>query len=78
MFREWLSYSYSLTVLKIMHVDLYRLHFIYVVGLYLYVTQSRETVPNRTSGKIKLTPPAYSHTTALLVSNLNFSLPNRG
>jgi len=29
--------------------------------------------PNRTSGKIKLTPSAYSHTTVLLVSSLNFS-----
>jgi len=37
-----------------------------------YVTQSRETVPNRTSGKIKLTPPAYSHTTLLLVSSLTY------
>ena len=35
-----------------------------------YVTWSRETVPNRTSGKIKLTPPAYSHTTVLLVCSL--------
>ena len=34
----------------------------------------RETVPNRTSGKIKLTPPAYNHTTVLLVSSLNFDL----
>ena len=36
----------------------------------LYVTQSWETEPNRTSDKIKLTPPAYSHTTVLLVSSL--------
>ena len=38
----------------------------------------RETVPNSTSGKIKLTPPAYSHTTVLLVSSLNFGLLARG
>jgi len=31
----------------------------------LFVTQSWETIPNRTSGKIKLTPPAYNHTTVL-------------
>ena len=43
-----------------------------------FMTQSWETVPiNRTSGKIKLTPPAYSHTTVLLISSLNFSLPTR-
>jgi len=34
----------------------------------------RETVPNRTSGKIKPIPTAYSHTTVLLVSSLNFGL----
>ena len=39
-----------------------------------FVTQSWKTVPNRTSGKIKLTPPAYSYTTVLIVSSLNFSL----
>ena len=33
---------------------------------------------NRSKGKIKLTPPAYSHTTVLLVSSLNFSLPTQG
>ena len=38
----------------------------------------RETVPNHTSGKIKLTPPAYSHTTVLLISSLNFGLLTRG
>jgi len=41
-----------------------------------YVTQPWEIVPNCTSGKIKLTPPAYSHTTVLLISSLNFSLHN--
>ena len=46
--------------------------------LSLFVTQSWETVPNRTSGIIKLTPPAYSHTTVLLVSSLNFSALTRG
>jgi len=40
----------------------------------LYVTQYWETVPNCTSGKIKLTPPAYSLTTVLLVSYLKFGL----
>jgi len=33
-----------------------------------------ETIPNRTSGKIELTPPACSHTIVLLVSSLNFGL----
>ena len=42
------------------------------------LTQSWETVLNHTSVKIKLTPPAYSHTTLLLVSSLNFSLPTLG
>ena len=42
------------------------------------VTKSRETVPNHTSGKIKLTPPAYNHSTVLLVSSLNFGLLTRG
>ena len=42
-----------------------------IVPICLYV---RETIPNRTSGKIKLTPPTYSHTIVLLVSSLNFSL----
>ena len=28
--------------------------------------------------QIKLTPPAYSHTTVLLVSSLNFDLPTQG
>ena len=46
--------------------------------LWAYVTQSWETVPNCTSGKIKLTPSAYSHTTVLLVSRLNFNLLTRG
>ena len=32
---------------------------------------------NHTSGKIKLTPPANSHTTVLLVSSLNFGLLTR-
>ena len=32
-----------------------------------------KTEPNRTSGKIKLTPPADCHTTVLLISSLNFS-----
>ena len=40
------------------------------------MTQSWETIPNHKSGKIKLTPPENSHTTVLLVSSLNFSLPN--
>ena len=44
----------------------------------LIVTWSRETVPNRTSGKIELTPPAYSQVTVLLVSSLNFGLLTRG
>ena len=34
-----------------------------------YVTQSWETEPNHTSGKIKLIPPARLHTTVLLVSS---------
>jgi len=34
------------------------------------VTQPGEAVPNCSQGKIKLTPPAYSHTTVLLVSSL--------
>ena len=42
------------------------------------MTQSRETVLNSTSGKIKLTPPVYNHTTVLLVSSLNFGLLTRG
>ena len=33
-----------------------------------------ETIPNGNSGKIKLVSPAYSETTILLASNLNFSL----
>ena len=44
----------------------------------IYVTQSRETVPNCTLGKIKLTSPAYSHTTVLLVSSLNFGVLTQG
>jgi len=36
--------------------------------------QLRETIPNRISGKIKLTSPAYSHTTVLLVSSIKFGL----
>jgi len=35
------------------------------------VTQSWETIPNCTSGKIEPTLPAYSHTIVLLVSSLN-------
>ena len=42
------------------------------------VTQSRETVPNHTLGKIKLTAPAYSHTTVLLDFSLNFGLLSQG
>ena len=40
----------------------------------LYVIQSSKTIPNRTLAKVKLTPPAYNHTTVLLVSSLNFGL----
>ena len=43
-----------------------------------FVTQSWETVPNHASGKYKLTPPAFSHTTVVLVSSLNFGLLTQG
>ena len=41
------------------------------------MTQSWKTIPNRTAGKIKLTPPAYYYTILLLISGLNFSLPTQ-
>ena len=43
--------------------------------IYPIVTQYGYTIP---WGKIKLTPPAHSHTTVLLVSSLNFGLRTRG
>ena len=45
--------------------------------LYIYIymiLQYLETIPSRTSGKIELTPPAYSQATVLLVYSLNFGL----
>ena len=51
----------------------------HMVQLYAYgTTFATETNPNHSSGKIRLTPPAYSHTTILLVSSLNFGLLTRG
>jgi len=49
-----------------------------IVHIYYQEYMCRETVSNRTSGKIKLTPPAYSHTTVLLVLSLNFGLLTQG
>jgi len=46
-------------------------HRVLFPGIHKFVFQ------NHTSGKIKLTPPANSHTTVLLVSSLNFGLLTR-
>ena len=44
----------------------------------LYVTRFYKTDPNRTSGKIKLTPPVDSYTIVLVVFTLSTAQTTRG
>ena len=45
---------------------------------YVYVTRFHRTDPNRTSGKIKLTPPVDSYTIVLQVLTLSTTQTTRG
>ena len=47
-------------------------------NLSVYVPRFYKTDPNRTSGKIKLTPPVDSYTIVLLVLTLSTAQPTRG
>ena len=45
---------------------------------FIYVTRFYKTDPNRTSGKIKLTPPVDSYTIVLVVLTLSTTQTTRG
>ena len=49
-----------------------------MVLTYIYVTIFYRTEPNRTSGKIKLTPPVNSYTIVLQVLTLSTTQTTRG
>ena len=52
--------------------------FLIATKLYLYVTRFYRTEPNRTSGKIKLTPPVDSYTIVLQVLTLTTTQTTQG
>ena len=68
MLVQWLARERTITIY--LYVD--------TALKYVYVTRFYRTEPNRTSGKIKLTPPVDSYTIVLQVLTLSTTQTTRG